>query len=385
MSTADFKKNVLGKSSNSFASEDDGPSDVDFASSQFSDSSDDNDVDSQFSDSSAEEQVEEATEEPVEQTESEDWSWAESFKGFRDGVHGLATAELLQALSEGTIPEALMDKLSLTMKDGDEEWTGTVADLRNGAQMHANYTKKSQAFAQEKKQFESERGELIDYLRSWREDESGEKGLAGLEKMLGAESVMRIATKLAQRLERKDQLEALEAEGRIPAGTAAALLEREALQREVEEARNYKARLAQQKEQSQAQEQGTQLGKRLNQEAVNQFKLAGITQEAGTLTQGMWNLFKEEMSTIWTDANHVPTPAEVRTAVMAAKQRAERLERQYVAEKAKTAPKKAPVTGATPQAAPGAPKQSVGSAKKHLSTKEFKNQFMGGGGFGGRR
>lgn len=384
MSVADFKAQIMGRKTP--APE---PVHVDEPTVDSSDSSEELDASdansehtSEFAELPAEEQVQEATEQPA----AEDWSWAEGLKNYREGVHGLATAELLEALAAGQVPEALMDKLELTMKDGDEEWTGTIADLRNGAQMHANYTKKSTALAEERKAYESERSELIDHFRSWKEDAmsesdtAGARGLAGLERMLGPDAVQRIAYRLAERLQRQEQLEALEKAGQVPPGTAKALMEREQLQRELEDARAFKARQEQQTQDQELTTRASATGKRVQTEALGQFKKLGLTQENGQLTPGVWKLFLEEMNAVW-PKDRDPGPQEIRTAVMAAKQRTDRLVREEQAARAgasaRAATKKAPVVAGA-SAAPGAPKRAPASSQTAMSTAAFKEQFMSG-------
>lgn len=311
--------------------------------------------------------------------EAPDWSWAEPFSAYREGIHGIATTELLQALSEGSIPDALMDKLTLTMRDGDHEWTGTVADLRNGAQMQANFTRKSQAFAQEKKAFETERSELIEHFRGWREDETGESTLAGLEKFLGEEAVMRAAKKLAERLDRKAALEELEASGQVPPGTAKAVLERDQLLREKAELERYKKRAEHQTNEQEAVSVGKQQGAQIRNEALNQFKRIGVEQK--DLSPGMWNLFKDEIQAIWNESGKAPGPAEIRMAVMAAKQRSDAYLQAHEQKQAAQKRTQPAISSAAPAGAPAAPKKPVSSAasrKQPMSTDQFRKQFMGG-------
>lgn len=392
MSTADFRAQILGRKTPSYEREsaperaaEPSPAEQAIA---------DNDVESSngFTEpepESAEQQVEEVAQEPT--AEPEDWSWAEGFKQYREGVHGLATAELLQALSEGKVPEALMDKLELTMVDGDEEWTGTIADLRNGAQMHANYTKKSTALANERKAYESEKNELIEHFRSWKEDAmsgpeetAGARGLAGLERMLGTEVVQRIAYRLAERMQRQEQLEALEAKGEIPKGTAKALLEREQMARDLEDARSFKAQQEKRTADDELNTRAAVTGKRVQTEALGQFKKLGMTQENQQLTPGVWKLFLEEMNAVW-PKDRDPNPQEIRTAVMAAKQRTDRLVKEEQAARAAAAARSGAQTAKKPPvvagggAAPGAPTKAPAVKNKAMTTAQFKEQYMSGG------
>src|SRR4249920_1777101 len=50
---------------------------------------------------------------------SNDYSWLDNYK---EGVHGVPVQDLLQAISEGRLPDELHDKLRLNLKDGDHEW-----------------------------------------------------------------------------------------------------------------------------------------------------------------------------------------------------------------------------------------------------------------------
>lgn len=379
MSTADFRSRMLGRKSpvEAPAPEPEAQADAE----DFESDTSFSDADSDLSQESVEEEL---ASDNQEVQSGDDWSWAENLKAYREGVHGLATHELLEALASGTIPESLMDKLSLTMKDGDEEWTGTVADMRNGAQMHKNFTRKSQQLAQEKKQYESERNELVDYFRSWKEDTTGERGLAGLEKLLGGETIQRIAYKLAERLDRHEKVQAAEAAGHVPPGTYQAMLQNEELQRDREELQRYKQRTEQQTTDQDVNQRATQTGKRVNQEAIGQFKQLGFTQENGQLTRGVWNMFVEEMKAVWPN-DRDPSPTEVRTAVMAAKQRADEYKRADAAEQAEKAARAAKgkpvIKGAAPAGAPAAGKKTVAAVagKAAMSTAEFKARHMKGG------
>lgn len=365
MSTKDFRSQILGRKTPVTYNEPD-PEPV----SQPDETAD-------FSDTDVGADVNDPLADQVDETEAPDYSWAQPLADFRDGIHGVATAELLQALAQGQIPEALFDKLSLTMRDGDEEWTGTVEDLRNSAQMHANYTRKAQALAQERKQYEAERTELVEHLHSWRLD--ADKGLMGLEKMLGEEGVYNIAAKLAERLKRKEDLEAAEAAGHIPPGTAQIVLERERLARENEELKRNHQREEAQQSAAQQSAQAKQIGDRIWAEGQRQFANLGIKPDAnGKMPSGLVKLFKQELAILWeAEPGPQPTAQMIRTAAIAAKQRSEEIVRE-IERSRKPAPAAKPVvTGAAPAGAPAAPNRSVSTGglqqrNKPMSVKEFK-------------
>ncbi len=123
----------------------------------------------------------EAPEESDEEPEAEDYSWAEQLKAYKEGLHNIPLADLLQALSEGRLPENLYKVLKVKLKDGENEWEETIDMARNGAMMRKDYQKKTQKLADERDAFFGERNEFVTMLQNWKSDPKALK--AGLSRM----------------------------------------------------------------------------------------------------------------------------------------------------------------------------------------------------------
>lgn len=95
-----------------------------------------------------------------------DYSWLDNYK---EGIHGVPVQDLLQALSEGKLPDALHDKLMLSLKDGDHEWEGSVSSMRNGTMMREKFSQQMNALKQERDGFYGERTQFVDDLRGMKE------------------------------------------------------------------------------------------------------------------------------------------------------------------------------------------------------------------------
>lgn len=256
-------------------------------------------------------------EEPV---ESDD-----PFAAFRDAdIHGMKALDILKALQEGVLPEALWDKIALEMKDGDQTWRETVAQTRNGRQMQAKFTKNMQQLAEEKKTFaaereafNSERDELVNIFREWREDPA--KFRAGMKKLgmpfeKAAESY---AVEYGQIIE----MQKLEDAGQVPQGTTERLKRSIELEAEAEEARLIKARHeARQQAELQKQQQAEHgqktetVAKNIANTAVQVFDRLGLKR-----TPGAWNVFRNELAAVWEPGQAEPSPAEIEHAVRQAK------------------------------------------------------------------
>lgn len=146
-------------------------------------------------------QVEDAAEE---ETEGE----APAESPYPAEIHGVPLADVLAALQEGRLPDELMRQIKLELIDGDDREEGTIADLRDGAMMHRNFTRKSMALAQERKeaaaskaQNDAEQQEFYGMVRSWKDPEAFMRGAKSLELPLEA-----IAIKWAEEFERKSQM-----------------------------------------------------------------------------------------------------------------------------------------------------------------------------------
>jgi len=87
--------------------------------------------------------------------------WHEKYKD----IHGIDVQELLEALANGTLPDALYNKLKIRLRNGDQEWEDTIEGARNGAMMRQAFQQKTQQVAKMRKQLDGayqEFGELVD-------------------------------------------------------------------------------------------------------------------------------------------------------------------------------------------------------------------------------
>jgi hypothetical protein len=307
---------------------------------------------------------------PVEAPEESDYSWAEPYKAFQEGVHGIPAHELLAAIQNGQLPEQLWDQLQFTLKDGDEEWTDTLSGMRNGAMMRKNYTRKLQEFAKERDAFGAERDDLVGYLKGWKEDPS--RLLAGLRKM--GMPIDGMARMYAQELARVEQIRSLEETGQIPKGTADALLAKQEQDAELEALRTAQQR---QQQQTQAQQEEAQIktaadGMRTN--AVNAFRQAGLE-----ITEGTWNMFREELGAIMAAKGDMANANEVQFAVRTVLERVNKWRQgQQQKPAAQPAQQKAPALGKRPYDG-GAPKVAQKGPATRISSKELRNRMRDGG------
>ena len=91
-------------------------------------------------------------------------------------IHGMSARDILAAIKEGKLPDALWDALKAELIDGEDREERPLKDFRAGAMMAKNYTRKSMALAEERKSnaaekqaLESEREELYGMVRSWKD------------------------------------------------------------------------------------------------------------------------------------------------------------------------------------------------------------------------
>jgi hypothetical protein len=122
----------------------------------------------------AEAETEAAPEEtPEEATEGEEAPAADPLE---EQIHGLSARDILAAIKEGKLPDALWDALKAELIDGEDREERPLKDFRAGAMMAKNYTRKAMALAEERKShaaekqaLESEREELYGMVRSWKD------------------------------------------------------------------------------------------------------------------------------------------------------------------------------------------------------------------------
>lgn len=297
----------------------------------------------------------------------EDFGWLEGLKQYKQ-IHGMDTAELLAALSNGEIPQALYDKFLIPMKDGDNEFTMSLAEARDNGMMRANFTRKMQEFSRERKAFEQEKRDIAAMFQGWSSNPA--TMLAQMEKM--KLPVLEVAQLLANRHRDIDQIRAAEEAGHVPAGSAEAYLDRLRLQGELEEAQFARQRLEQSQQQVDTRKDGQAAANKITDTARKFFAAEGLQE-----SQGLWNVFKQELSAIWEvkGTDQAITDAEIRAAVRTTKQ----IAAQYVQQAKAQQPAAAPAMTARPMDSAGAPVVHRNAKKAPMSAKDFMRQHKLGG------
>lgn len=324
---------------------------------------------------SSESATEPEVENPLDTESDEDYSWLESVKAYRQ-VHGLNVEELLGALAEGNIPEALWDKLFIDGKDGEQTWRDSLSDVRNNGLRARNYHAKTTAlaqerakFAEESSKFNTEREQLLHLVSGWKNDATGKSLLAGL-RHLGL-PVMEMAQALAQELQAVDQL----GPGAMELYEAKAKMEAE-LQAERERLKFWQAKQEQEARQRQEREATARQEatvKHIHERAVKLFGDAKMP-----ITDGAWNLFTENLNPLWAAAGGPeagpPTDSDIRDAFRITREQIQA----YVAEHASSAQpqsprlSKVPLDPPAPKRQPGRP---VAGKPKQISSSEFRKRL----------
>lgn len=295
-----------------------------------------------------------------------DFSWAEALQDYKDGIHNTPLVELLQALAQGQIPEALWDKLHIPLKDGDFEWQDTLANARNGAMMRAKFTQKMQEFAKEKEAFVREKGELVEYLGGWKNDQSGIALLKGLKRMgMPFDSMARAYAAEVQKLE--------EMEARAP-GSRALFEEKQRMEAELEELKRQQARAqSQQTEQSSTQDTA-RVATAVKNAAAKTFEQNGLP-----MTQGSWNYFRNELSVLWNASGlAAPTMEMVTEATLATKEFVTQSQQAHLKATTAQQPVKAPLAARAVDS--GAPRSvpKTSPVKKSITAAEFRKKLSSG-------
>lgn len=305
--------------------------------------------------------------EPGEVSE-EDFGWLEGLKQYKQ-IHDMDTSEVLAALQNGEIPQNLWDKVLMPMKDGDREFTMSLAELRDNGMIRANYTRKMQEFAKERDAFNQEKQDLRTMFEGWH----GNPGqmLAQLEKM--QLPVLEMAHMLGDRYRAVEQLKAQEAAGTIPEGSADAYLERLQLKQQLEEA-NYAQQRLQQAQQAQTQQKdGKAVVAQIEATVRKFFQVDGVKESPGS-----WNVLRGELRAIW-DAkgrDQDLTEAEIRMAVRNTKQIVDG----HLAQAKTAAPAAAPAISAQPMTSSRGPQVNPRGQVKRMSGAEFRKKVGVGGG-----
>jgi hypothetical protein len=285
------------------------------------------------------------------------------FASYREAdIHGMKALDILEALQEGTLPEALWDKLSMELRDGDKTWRESVSSARNGMQMQAKFTQNMQKLAEERKSFaeerdgfNSEREDLVSFLREWKEDPA--KLRAGLKKL--GMPFEKAAESYAMEYGQIQEMRQLEAENKLPPGTTDRHIRAMELEAEVEEARLIKSRHEQRqqaelarKQQEASGQQTEVVAKNIANTAVQVFERLGLKRSPGA-----WNVFRNELSSVWEPGQQAPTNAEIEHAVRQAKAWYDEQVSTIQSQKPAAAPKLGarPLDGGAPtKASPGA-------------------------------
>jgi hypothetical protein len=299
------------------------------------------------------------------------------FAPFRDAdIHGMKALDILKAIQEGTLPEALWDKLALELKDGETTWRETVAQTRNGKQMQAKFTKNMQQLAEERKayqaeraEFEGERDELVNIMREWKEDPA--KFRAGMRKL--GMPFEKAAEIYAVEYGQIQEMRQLEAEGKLPPGSTDRHIRAIELEAEVEEARLLKQRHEQRaqaelqkQQQAQRGQQTEVVAKDIANTAVQVFDRLGLKRSPGA-----WNVFRNELAAIWEPGQARPSNAEIEHAVRAAQS----WYNEQVSTIKETKPAPTPKLGARPLDGGAPTKASPGAGPKRMTLAEAKAKY----------
>ena len=198
-----------------------------------------------------------------------DYSWLDNYK---EGIHGVPVQDLLQAISEGKLPDQLHDKLMLNLKDGDHEWEGSVASMRNGAMMREKFSQQMNALKQERDGFYGERNQFVEDLRGLRE--SPEQFLYSMQSM--GMPVLEAAKMLATQYATRDYLNKQAGVQDGQRGPGDEWLEGKQARMELESHKRQQERQSQQQRQVQERQQFEQRSSAVQTAAMEAFKAANI-------------------------------------------------------------------------------------------------------------
>jgi len=243
------------------------------------------------------------------------------YEAYQEGVHGVPVQELLQAISEGRIPEQLWDQLVFDMKDGDREWKGTINDMRNGAMLRENHTRKSQELAAEKKQFYAERDEVVEYFKNWQQDP--QQLLFGLHRM--GMPVLKMTELLTT------QLTKAEAMNQVNPGSGDEWLQAVFQKAEMEDMKRRLDRQNQHNEQAEHAKREETLRNNIRQASTEIFKEIGLE-----LEESSWELYKQHTQLLYDQKQPGPngrkslSRADLKKAAQATKSQLEQYARAYM-------------------------------------------------------
>jgi len=234
----------------------------------------------------------------------EDLAWLQELKDFKE-IHGLPVKEILAALMEGKLPDALLAKIKVKLKDGDNEWEDSIESARNGAMLRSNYTKKTMAFSQERDTFHAEKDQFVDMVRNWTTPEGLKHGLTTL-----GLPFLEAAKLLAQEEQELDEMEA------ASPGTKEIMKARQKAKLELEQAQKELARLEQGR-----QKQSTEATEKQIVEGVRNIAPAVFESIGLKLNNGTWDIFNYHLRALWAEHGFDKTnKAMVEFAAKAAKE-----------------------------------------------------------------
>lgn len=198
-----------------------------------------------------------------------DYGWLDNYK---EGIHGVPVQDLLQAISEGKLPDALHDKLMLNLKDGDHEWEGSISSMRNGAMMREKFSQQMNQLKQERDGFYGERNQFVDDLRGMKE--SPEQFLYSMQSM--GMPVLESAKILATQYATRDFLNKQAGVPEGQRGPGDEWLEGKQAQMELQNHRRQQERQSQQQRQMQEARQFEQRSGAVQGAAMEAFKAVGV-------------------------------------------------------------------------------------------------------------
>jgi len=296
-------------------------------------------------------EAQEATPEPL----SDDAPWHERYA---QGIHGVPAKDLLEALEQGRVPDALMSKLRLAI--GDDGFEGSLDELKSGAMMRRTFTQKSQELAEQRRAFEAEQGELVTYLSNWKSDP--QQLLYGMRRL--GMPIQEVAQMLINEAVTADKLnEAVPGSGDEWIQAQIMKAEHADLLRQHQQAEEQR-QMAAQKQKQEA------ISNNLRSIAVKEFELAGLDHKPTA-----WNLFREHCAAIYEETGKL-SRADVRRAVIDTKGQIEDYIKKYNVQVERPTLGGPRLDGGAPRATnPSAPSRP---GSRQLSSREFERQIRSG-------
>jgi hypothetical protein len=319
----------------------------------------------EFADDNVDESVQNE-ESPVDDTEPEiDDSWLQDLRDYKE-IHGLSAKDILSALAEGNIPDALLEKIQIDLKDGEETWRVPLSEARNGAMRASKFSKKMAAladerntFAQERDAFGQERDQLVGMLKNWQSDPKAL--LNGMRKLgLPVEDAARAFA---------EELHALEQMG---PGARELYMEKQKAEMELQELKQRQQWYESQHTQNELRQKEATIKQQTEQDvtyvqdnAREAFRAVGMR-----ITKGSWGAFLSNLNPLWASEGKL-SPQIIQEAVRATKEDVDAYVQQHRGAATKpAAPKVARLD-------PGAPNKISPQAKpRSISSDEFRKRIF---------